>query len=150
LDGKTLVEVLEQYVLKDPQVDCLRQHAIAEGGKPDSFGWGLGENIWPLSYGSDLWLADGVGPLLINPDADRASVRAADRAMGKRFARLMRLLAIGAIDAIGVPSKGGRLHQFPGQCGLENLASSTWPMAISVNSSTTGVFDQDLSRFFPD
>jgi len=107
LDGKTLVEVLEHYVLKDPKVDCLRQHAIAEGGKPDSFGWGLGQKIWPLSYGDDSPLPDPIGALIMNPDADCACVRAADWAMGKRFRRLMHLLAIGAIDAIGIPSNGG-------------------------------------------
>jgi hypothetical protein len=113
LDGTPLVEVLDRYVLKDPQVDCLRRHAIAEGGKLASFGWGLGQQIWPLSYGNETSLANPIGALIVNSDANRASVRAADWVMGKRFRRLMRLLAMGAIDAIGVPSKGGMPTPIP-------------------------------------
>ena len=107
LDGMPLVEVLDRYVLKDPQVDCLRRHALAEGGKPASFGWGLGQQIWPLSYGNETSLANPIGALIVNSDANRASVRAADLVMAKRFGRLVHLFATGAIEAVGIPSNGG-------------------------------------------
>ena len=113
LDGKTLVEVLEQHVLKDPQVDCLRRHATVEGGTPASFGWGLGQKVWPLSYGHHFSPPDPFGALLVNPDADRASVRAADWAMAKQFGRLIYLLTMGEVDAIGVPSRGGTPTPIP-------------------------------------
>jgi hypothetical protein len=107
LNGKTFVEAAREYVLFDPQVHCLREHAIACGGEPISLGCGVTEKMWPVLYGLSFSWNDPDSALLMNHDAHLRPVRAADLTMASRFHCLITLLASGKIEAIGVPATGG-------------------------------------------
>jgi hypothetical protein len=116
LDGKTLVEAFQICVVDDPQVAVLNKRAGSVRGEPASFGydWESYRAAWSVEHGRRCAAEGAVGFMKKFDDPIKYHREvAAKAAAGRRFAKLIDLLATGLLEAEGIPSGGGRTVAIP-------------------------------------
>lgn len=123
LDGRSLSEAFKELVLGDPEVAAMGRRAIElspdyarvfRDGRRTKYG----VVEWPVAC--DRWVLTGaVHPdpekqsAFDGPDADPLEVFMAAEALEHRYRRLMELLGIGELEAVGVSANSGSIEMLP-------------------------------------